>query len=69
MKMISQRRILGSEAFNITARTTGRYHTQPVGEVSGSGNRSVSQVHDQFWDLESVRLMEERYGIQEEGLF
>jgi hypothetical protein len=69
MKMISQRMILGSEAINIAARATDRYHAQPVSVVSGPGKQSVPQPYDQFRDLESARLMEERYGIKEEGLF
>ena len=69
MKMISQRMIFGSEAFKIAARATDRYHAQPAGAVSGPGKQSVSQPDDLFMDLESARLMEERYGIREEGLF
>lgn len=69
MKMISQQVIFGSEVFNIAARDTDRYHAQTSGGVSGPGKQSVPQQHDQFRDLESVRMMEERYGIKEEGLF
>jgi hypothetical protein len=69
MKMISQRMIFGSEAFNIAAGATDRYHVQPAGGVSGPGKQSVSQPDDLLMDLESARLMEERYCIREEGLF
>ncbi len=69
MEMISQRMIFGSEAFNIAARATDRYHAQPAGGVSGPGKQSVPQPYDPLMDLESARLMEERYGIKEEGLF
>lgn len=69
MKMISQRMILGSEAINIAAGVTDRYRAQATGGVSGPGKQYVPQPHDQFRDIESVRLMEERYGIKEEGLF
>jgi hypothetical protein len=69
MKMISQRMILGSEAINIAARTTDRCHVQPAGGVSAPGKQSVPQPYDQLIDIESVRLMEERYCIREEGLF
>lgn len=69
MKTISQRMIFGSEAFTIAARATDRYHAQATGGVSGPGKQYIPQPYDQFRDLESVRLMEERYGIREEGLF
>lgn len=69
MKMISQRMIFGSEAFKIAARAADRCHVQPAGGVSGPGKQSVQRPYDQLTDLESVRLMEERYGIREEGLF
>ena len=57
MKMISQRMILESEAFNIAARATDRYHAQSASGVSGPGKQSVSQPDDLFMDLESARLM------------
>ena len=69
MKMILQRMILGSEAFKIAARATDRYHVQPAGGVSDPGKQSVPQPDDLLMDLESARLMEERYCIREEGLF
>ena len=69
MKTISQRMLFGSEAFTIAARATDRYHIQPASRPSGSGKQSVSQSYDRVMELESVRLMEERYGIREEGLF
>ena len=69
MKMISQRMILGSEAINIAARATDRYHAQTARGVSGPGKQLVPQPYDQFSDLELARLMEERYGIRDEGLF
>jgi hypothetical protein len=69
MEMISQRMIFGSEAFNIAARATDGSHAQPAGGVSGPGKQSVPQPYGPLMDLESTRLMEERYGIREEGLF
>ncbi len=69
VEMISQRMILGSEAINIAARATDEFHAQPAGEVSGPGKQSVPQPYDPLMDLESTRLMEERYGINEEGFF
>ena len=69
MEMISQRMIFGSEAFNIAARATDGSHAQPAGGVSGPGKQSVPQPYDPLMDFESTRLMEERYGIREEGLF
>ena len=69
MKMVSQRMIFGSEAFNIAARAADRYRAQPAGGVSDPGIQFVPQSYDPLTDLESTRLMEERYGIREEGLF
>jgi len=69
MEMISQRMIFGSEAFNITACAADGCHAQPAGGVSGPGKQSVPRLYDPLMDLESTRLMEERYGIREEGLF
>ncbi|MEK7827674.1 MAG: hypothetical protein AAB299_08085 [Thermodesulfobacteriota bacterium] len=69
MEMISQRMIFGSEAFNIATRATDGRDAQLAGGVSGPGKQSVPQPYDSFMDLESARLMEERYGIREEGLF
>jgi len=69
MEMISQRMIFGSEAFNIAARATDGSHSQPKSGFSGPGKQSVPQPYDPLMDLESTLLMEERYGIREEGLF
>ena len=69
MEMISQRMIFGSEAFNIAARAADRCHVQTADGVSGPGKQSVPQPDDLLMDLESARLMEERYCIREEGLF
>jgi hypothetical protein len=69
MEMNSQRMIFGSEAFNINARATDGCRAQPAGGVSGPGKQSVLQTYDPLMDFESTRLMEERYGIREEGLF
>jgi hypothetical protein len=69
MKMISQQMILESEVFNIAVRATDRYHAQTAGGGACPGKQPVRQPYDPLTDLESVRLMEERYGIREEGLF
>ena len=69
MEMNSQRMIFGSKAFNIDARATDGCRAQPAGRVSGPGKQSVPQPYGPLMDLESTRLMEERYGIREEGLF
>ena len=69
MEMNSQRMIFGSGAINTDARATDRCRAQPAGGVSGPGKQSVPQPYDPLTDLESTRLMEERYGIREEGLF
>lgn len=69
MKMISQRMISKSEAFNIATRATDGCHAQLAIGVLGQGKQPVPQPYDQLMDLESARLMEERYCIREEGLF
>jgi hypothetical protein len=69
MKMISQWMILGGKAFKSAAHATDKYHAQFAGGHSGPGTQSFPKQYDQFGDLESVLVMEERYGIKEEGLF
>ena len=70
MKMISKQMIVGGgEAFNIVTCATSGYRTQLASGVSVPAKKSVPQPYDRFGDLESARLMEERYGIKEEGLF
>jgi hypothetical protein len=69
MEMNSQRTIFGSETFNIDARAIDGCRAQPASGVSGPGKQSVPQPYDPLMDLESTRLMEERYGIREEGIF
>ena len=69
MEMISQRMIFGREAFNIATRATDWCHAKLAGAVSGPKKQSAPQPYDSLMDLESARLMEERYCIREEGLF
>jgi hypothetical protein len=60
MKMISKQIIIRGEA------------SKTAGGVSCPGRQSIPQPYDPLRDLElleSVGLMEERYGIREEGLF
>jgi hypothetical protein len=54
---------------NIAGRTTDGFHAQPAGGISGPGKQSIPQPYGPLMDLESTRMMEERYGIGEEGLF
>jgi hypothetical protein len=53
----------------IVSRGRSDFIAQPAGGVSGPGKRSFPQPYGPLTDLESTRLMEERYGIREEGLF
>jgi hypothetical protein len=69
VKMILQQMILGSEVLNITACAIDGRHAQPAGGVSASGKQFVPPPYDPLMDVESIRLMEERYGITDEGLF
>lgn len=69
MEMTAQRMIFGGGAINTDARATDGGRARPAGGVSASGKQSVPSQYDQLIDLESTRLMEERYGIREEGIF
>jgi hypothetical protein len=69
MKIISRRMPMEKETNNIVTCSTERYRVQPASGVLGPGKQFVPHPYDQFRDLESARLMEERYGIKEESLF
>jgi len=69
MEMNSQRMIFGGVAFNIDARATDGCRARAAGGVSASEKQSIPPSLDPLMDLESTRLMEERYGIREEGFF
>jgi hypothetical protein len=69
MEMISQRMNAGNKVFNIVTPATDGCQAQPAGAVLDSGKKFVLQPCDLLMDLESTRLMEERYFIGEEGLF
>jgi hypothetical protein len=69
MEMTAQRTIFGIGTINTDARANDGSRAQPAGGVSASGKQSVPSQYDQLIDLESTRLMEERYGIREEGIF
>ena len=69
MKMNSQRMLIGIEKCNIAVREEESCHTQPVSAIPDLVTPMVQQPFEAMMDLESTRLMEERYGIREEGLF
>lgn len=69
MQILSQFAMLEGNAINSAPGEAFRYGTLHVSGSSSFEEQFASQTCDQFGDLESARLMEERYGIKEEGLF
>lgn len=69
MEIFSERTGLEREACKATTRNADGRCGRPVVAVSGIVYRLVAQPVDLFTDLDAVRSMEERYGIQDEGLF
>ncbi len=69
MEIFSERTGLERDECKATTRNADGRRGQPVVAVSGNVSRSVAQPVDLFADLDAVRSMEERYGIQDEGLF
>jgi len=70
MKMRSQ---MGAnvcfEKSSITGTAKGGYPKQPAERIPASSKSSFSQPLDTITDLQSYSLMEERYGIRDEGMF
>ena len=70
MKMTSQ--MWGNDGFDsigVTGTAKGGQSKQPVGRVPFVPRVSFRQPNETITDLQSYALMEERYGIQEEGIF
>ena len=65
----SQGMLSGIEKFNVPIHKDDKRHAQPIGVIPCSVSPMAQQPFEAMMDLESTRLMEERYGIQEEGLF
>jgi hypothetical protein len=70
MKMNSCAMIIGAENFNIPDNEADMSLKLLVGRFPGLSNPAFRQpVEALMEDMESIRLMEERYGIREEGIF
>jgi hypothetical protein len=57
------------EKFSVTGTAKGNYPKQSVDQVAASSKSSVRQPLETLTDFQSYTLMEERYGIREEGIF
>lgn len=70
MKMTSQMPgNVGFERVDITGTAKGGQPKQPVGHIPSVPRSSFRQPVETMTDLQSYSLMEERYGIREEGMF
>lgn len=67
MKIMMQANSAGG--LNMTSRAPETGHAQTAGDRLSPGKRLNGRPYDLPGDAESVRLMEERYGIKDEGLF
>lgn len=65
----SQGMLSGIEKFHVPIHKDDKRRAQPVGVIPCSVSPLAQQLFEAMMDLESTRLMEERYGIREEGLF
>ncbi len=57
------------EKFSVTGTAKGGYSRQSAERMPASPKSSFHQSLETITDLQSYALMEERYGIQEEGIF
>ncbi len=57
------------EKISITDTVNGKYPKQSAERLPASSNASFRQPPETIADLQSYSLMEERYGIREEGMF
>ncbi len=70
VKIKSCTMIIGAEKFNIPNKDDDMRLKLLVGRIPGLLNPVFQQpAKEMMEDMESIRLMEERYGIREEGLF
>jgi hypothetical protein len=70
MKMRSQIGVnVCIEKFSVTGTTKGGCPKQSAERMSASSKSSFRQPQETVTDLQSYALMEERYGIREEGIF
>jgi hypothetical protein len=70
MKKRSQMiKCVGFKQFDFAGTAKGGCPKQHPGRVSDSSNDSFSRPMETMTDQQSYGLMEERYGIREEGIF
>ncbi len=70
MKMKSQTKgTVRFEKFSVTGTVNGKYPKQSAERLPASAKSSFRQPPETMTDLQSYSLMEERYGIREEGIF
>lgn len=70
MKMKSQMGInVCFEKFSVTGTPKGGYSKQSAERLTASSKSLFRQPMETITDLQSYSLMEERYGIREEGMF
>ena len=70
MKMTSQIGVrCRFEKFSVTGTAKGGYPKQSAERIPASSKSLFHQPPETITDLQSYALMEERYGIREEGIF
>ncbi len=70
MKMRSQIGVnVCIEKFCVTGTAKGNYPKQSADHIPASSKSAFRQPPETVTDLQSYALMEERYGIREEGIF
>ncbi|MBA4422035.1 MAG: hypothetical protein C0390_02895 [Syntrophus sp. (in: bacteria)] len=70
MKMKSQTGVnVCIEEFSVTGTAKGGHPKQPAERLPASSTSLFRQPKETIADLQSHSLMEERYGIREEGMF
>jgi hypothetical protein len=57
------------EKFSVTGTAKGNYPKQSAEHIPASSKSAFRQPLETVTDLQSYALMEERYGIREEGIF
>ena len=70
MKMKPKMGVIGSfEKFSVSSAAKDGYPKQSAERMPASSKSSFHQPQETITDLQSYALMEERYGILEEGIF
>jgi hypothetical protein len=69
MQMKPQSMNMDAEKFRVTNHGEGGCPQQPAGRIGGSLQSVSRQSEKTMTDSDYMRLLEEHYGIREEGLF